>query len=231
MTWLLAWHRAPGMAISTDALVLSSQEVQAFGQVGELVQALSAQLAGEADRIEQARTRACEAGWQAGWAAGLEEARTQATRDLAHTLQGLARQAQAEHQALQEAVLTLSLLVIQRMACGLAPEVVLSALLRQALAQQLPPGPLTIRLHSGVLDGVRSRWEQEGIETSCDWRADDALGLLDCVIETPAGRLLAGLPAQIDRTDALLRTALARHAGAPAPARAAKQVLQETEAP
>lgn len=233
MTWLLAWHREPGVAVSTDAQVLSSQEVQAFEQVGDVVRTLSSQLADEVARIEDARARASEAGWQAGWAAGLEEARSQSARDLADTLQRLSSQARAEQQALQEAVLTLALLVIKRMACSLAPEVILAALLRQAMTQQLPNGRLAIRLHPDVLDGVRAcPDDQGGTLASCDWHADDTLGLLDCVIETPAGRLLAGLPDQMDRIDTLLRTARARHAGEePLPARSGERRPQEAEVP
>jgi type III secretion protein L len=217
MTWLLAWHRAPGVSVSTDAQVLLPQDARAFGQVGDLVQALATHLAEEEARIEVARARAREAGWEAGWAAGQAEAREQAARALADTLQGLAMQAQADRQALQDAVLTLALLVIKRMACSLAPEAVLVALLRQVLAQQLPAGPVSIRLHPDLLDGVRAGWVlPDGMDRICDWRADDTLGALDCVVETPAGRLLAGLPAQLEQVERLLRTARACQAGTPA---------------
>ena len=101
----------------------------------------------------------------------------------------------------------------------------------QAAIGAAEAGAAVIHLHPDLLDRVRERWvattddplRAEGI----DWRPDEGLGPLDCVVESPAGCLLAGLPAQIERIDTLLRTTMAARTAVPMAQDALEPICKE----
>lgn len=231
VSWMLTWHQHKGLHVAGDELVLSPQQVPVFEQIQDLLVHLSDLLEREGERIAQATMKAQEAGFQAGLIQGSTQAQMQGAQSLADTLQNLRDAARVESQALQESVVTLSVLMLKRMVCELAPEDVLLAMLRRLVSQQIPMEAMVIHLHPDLLDSVRERWVAGTGGTSCeegvDWRADEDLGLLDCVVESAAGRLLAGLPTQIDRIDTLLRTTMVARPAAPMSLAAGKPTCRE----
>ena len=228
---MLTWHQHKGLHASGDDLVLSPQQVPMFEQIEDLLAHLSDLHEQESERIAQATTKAQESGFQAGLIQGRMQAQMQGAQALADTLQALRHTARMELRALQESVVTLSVLMLKRMVCELAPDDVLLAVLRRLATQQMPMDAAVIHLHPDLLDRVRERWvattddplRAEGI----DWRPDEGLGPLDCVVESPAGCLLAGLPAQIERIDTLLRTTMAARTAVPMAQDALEPICKE----
>lgn len=212
----VAVHRGTSLTLATDRLVLSAQEAQHFDAAQALALALEQLRDGEAQRIDAAYRAARAAGQAEGHAEGLRTAQREGAEQLADTLTAVGAQARAEHAALREAVLTLSLLIVRRMAASLSSAEVLAALAQQAfdrlVAEQAQPGgaesptACVVRLHGSLLTDVKARIEQRGaLPLAIEWRADDALAPLDCVIDTPSGRLLAGIEAQLERVQVVLR--------------------------
>ncbi len=211
-------HRAGGTALSTDRVVLAPPEVQRLADAQALADALAQLHRSEHQRIDAAQRAAHAAGHAQGLAEGLRLAQQQGAGQLAEALGRLAQQSQAEQRALREAVITLSLLIVRRIAAALPRVDLLATLARQALdhlaAEQAQrsdlaaasPSACVMRLHPGMLDAVRAQLERDGeLPVAVEWRADDQLAPLDCVLDTPGGRLLAGLEAQLERVQAVLR--------------------------
>jgi flagellar biosynthesis/type III secretory pathway protein FliH len=211
-------RRAGGPTLSTDRLVLAPPEVQRFADAHALADALAQLHDSEHQRIDAAQRAAHAAGHAQGLADGRRLAQQQGAGQLAEALGRLAQQSQVEQRALRDAVLTLSLLIVRRVAAELPRAQLLAALARQALdhvaAEQAQrgdfaaasPSACVVRLHPGVLDAVRAHLERDGASPAAiEWRADDQLEPLDCVLDTPGGRLLAGLEAQLERVQAVLR--------------------------
>jgi type III secretion protein L len=222
VTSFLLLHRHPALAVSADSAWVPAEQAEPLREALALAQQTGALLDAQAARVQQAEQAGRAAGHAEGLALGLRSAQQAGAEQLAQTLGLLNEQAQAQHAALREAVVSLSLLVVRRMAAQLAPQTVLAALAQQALDQLAgeaaaehggaPGKPLTVvRLHPSLLDAVRAKVSDPlpGASTgmTVQWRADDTLAPMDCVIDTPNGRLLAGLEAQLQRVQAVLSQA------------------------
>jgi len=218
----VALHRHAGLVLSTDRLVLPAADVQSFEAAHALAHALAALRDGEAQRLDAAHRAARAAGHAEGHAEGLRCAQEAGAEQLADAIAQLAAQAQADHAALRDAVLTLSLLVVRRVAPSLPRAELVAALAQQALDRLVTeqaqrrgaasPTACVVRLHRGLLAEVRACIERRGpLPLAIEWHADDHLAPLDCVVDTPGGRLLAGLEAQLERVQAVLRESA--HAG------------------
>jgi type III secretion protein L len=216
MTFLLL-HRDAQLALHSDGLVVGAQHSRALADALDAARALAQLRDSEAERLAAAQQAAEAAGHAAGLRQGRREAADAAARPLAHTLQTLAAQARSQQAALREAVPALALLVLRRLAATLPRDEVLVALLRQALDQigaELAPaggargGACVVHLHPDLLEPVRAQLDgDDAVGLSIEWRADATLAPLDCHIDLPAGRLLAGLEAQLAQVQAALREA------------------------
>jgi type III secretion protein L len=216
MTWL-AIHTDPQLAIASDALLVPAAQVPAFEDAVALAGELARLRDGEAQRIAQCLRDAHAQGLREGAAHARREAHAVAADRLAQTLGELELRAREQHAALRDAVLELGLLVLRRIAAQLGREEMLAALVVQVLdrldAEErqrhgLAPGTACVlRLHPELLDAVRRRVGERANELAIEWRADPGLDPLGCVIDTPAGRLLAGLDAQLEHVRAALRDA------------------------
>jgi type III secretion protein L len=211
----IAVHQRAGLTLATDRLVLPPDDVPAFDSAQQLAEALAALLDGERHRIDAARRAAHAAGHAEGLAEGLGRAQQAGAEQLAETLGALACQAQSDRVALRDAAIELSLLIVRRIAANLSRPELLAALAQQAIdhlaleqsqqAGAASPLACVVRLHPGLLAAVKSRLAPCGsASVSIEWRADDTLAPLDCVVDTPHGRLLAGLEAQLERVRAVL---------------------------
>ena len=219
MTWL-ALHTDPQLTLASDELLVPAVQVPAFGDAIALAQELARLRTTEAQRIEQRLAAAHAQGLREGLAQARREAHEAAAEQLAQTLGQLGLRAHEQHAALREAVLELSLLVVRRIAGELDREQVLAALAAQLLdrldAEErqrhglVAGSACVLRLHPEMLDTVRRRVAEQRADQpdpglAIEWRADASLDPLDAVIETPAGRLLGGLEAQLEHIRAVLR--------------------------
>lgn len=208
----VAIHHDAGLTLATDECVIAPSQVRACDDALALAQALRTLHDGEAQRIAAAVQVAQAEGHAQGLHQGQREAHAEAAQQLADTLAELVAAQQRQQVELRDAVVSLALLTVRRVASTLAREAVLGALLADAVDRMLADedagrgaAPRTIRLHPRMLGAVRASFESRAPALAVDWRADDTLGPLDCEIETSAGRVLAGLDAQLERIRELLR--------------------------
>ncbi|MCR5867122.1 MULTISPECIES: FliH/SctL family protein [Aquincola] len=200
----IAVHRSQLGSLAVGRPWLSADELTACGSAAALLARLQALvLAREAD-LAQAR----EAARQAGQAEGLAEALHRAGPALAQSWRQAADDAALQAEELREAAIALALQIVERIAAELAPADVVAALVRRA-AESLAPGqPAVLRLHPEVAAALQ-HLPEVAAGGPLQLRADPALALLDCVFDTPAGQLIAGLPAQLRRVGDRLQAAAA----------------------
>jgi type III secretion protein L len=213
----VALHHHDGLTLSSDSLLLPPQQVQRFETAHQLAEALALLRDTEHERLDAAQRAARAAGHAQGLAEGRRDAQDGAAEELSAVLQSLAVKSQADDAALRDAVLTLALLVVRRIAVRLPRQELLAALAEQAFdrvaAEQArhsgadSPLACVVRAHPDMLPALQAQIAQRGLQPTLaiEWRGDDSLAALDCVLETPSGRLLAGLEAQLERVRAALR--------------------------
>lgn len=195
----LALHRSESTSLATDSLWLSEGELTRADTARELLERLRAVLASRQAELAAAREQA----HQAGYAAGRHEALEAVAPRLADSWDQAARSAAADIDQLRQALVALSLQVVLRVADQLAPVDVVSALARRAAESLLPDSAAIVRVHPDVASAVRARLQ--GSAGVLDVRGDAQLGPFDCAFDTPAGQLLAGLPAQLARLARVLQ--------------------------
>lgn len=195
----LALHRSDATSLATSQLWLSEGELTRAATARELLDRLRALLASRQAELAHAREQA----QLEGYAAGRREALETLAPRLADQWDEAARSAGAELAALRQAVVALSLQVVQRIAEDLAPAGVVSALAARAAESLLPDSAAVVRVHPEVAAAVRARLS--GSAGVLEVRGDAQLGFFDCAFDTPAGQLLAGLPAQLARLSQLLQ--------------------------
>lgn len=203
----------PALSVLANQLIVPAADAPALADALSLAQRLQALLDGETARVQAAEKSGHAAGHAQGLADGARSAQASGAQALARTLSQVLAASQAQQAELRDAVLTVSLLIVRRMAAQLGPETVLRALIAQALDQLCsdglatgtPPDTLVLRLHPSWLAAVREQMAPTTEGLAIEWRADDSLGPMDCVIDTPQGRLLAGLPAQLERVQTTLQ--------------------------
>jgi type III secretion protein L len=192
-----AVHRGQHTSLATDDLWLSADDFShasnAAALLARLEQLCTAREAEQRDALEQARA--------AGHAQGRAEALASVAPRLIDAWDHASRSAQADVHALRGLVTALAVRVTERLAQDLAPADVVSALARRASENLLPDTAAVLRVHPDVAQAVRERVAKPPAQHSptavFEVRADAALGPLDCVFETPAGTLLAGLRDQL----------------------------------
>ena len=210
----LAVHRDASLALATDDPLLAPAQVRPFTDALALAATLRGLRDSEAQRIEIAVAAGRAQGHAEGLAQGLADAHEAAAESLADTLAQLLADARREEAELRAAVLSLALLVVRRVASTLERDAVLAALVSDALQRVLAldargrdarAAPCVLSLHPQLLGAVRQRIEARHPGLGVEWRGDATLAALDCVIETAAGRVLAGLEAQLEHIRAVLQ--------------------------
>ena len=198
MTYL-ALHRSDSTSLASNQLWLSEGELTRADTARELLERLRTVLATRQAELAAAREQAVAEGYAAGQAQALA---TVAPR-LSDAWDQAARSAQADVAALRAALVALSLQVVQRVADELAPADLVPALAARAAASLLPDSAAVVRVHPDVATAVRERLA--GASGVLEVRGDAQLGPFDCAFDTPAGQLLAGLPAQLARLSRVLQ--------------------------
>ena len=213
----LAVHRHANTSLATSRLWLTADEVSGCESVQAMLQRLERLTTEREAELTAARTQAV--------AEGREQGRREALASVAPRLldawDQAARSAAADAQALRDALVTLSLQVVQRIAAELAPADVVTALARRASESLLPDSAAVLRVHPDVAAAVRERMLAAPGDMSAspasaasltsavsgilEVRADPQLSPFDCAFDTAAGHLLAGLPAQLARLAAQLQ--------------------------
>jgi flagellar biosynthesis/type III secretory pathway protein FliH len=193
----LALHRGASTSLAVDRLWLGPEELTRAEDVRALLRRLEALAAAREQELAAARESARVEGRAEGRAQAIEAAAPR----LAAAWEQAARRAEADSHALRAAVVELALQLVQRLLAGMDRAQLAAALAARA-AEVLPPGePATVRVAPAVAGAVRARLAgTPALAVS----ADAALGEDDCVFETPAGRVVAGLAVQLARLRAEL---------------------------
>lgn len=198
----LALHRGSATSLATDQRWLSGDEFSHCSRSIDLLARLE-QLAATRSAELQAAHDAAVAN---GLAAGRRDALLQEAPRLWDAWDQAARSAQADVQALRAALVQLSLQVVQHIATELAPPDVLRALAARAAEALLPDSAAVVRVHPELAAAVRER--VAAMPGVLEVRGDAQLGRFDCVFDSPAGQLLAGLQQQLARLSAQLAVQL-----------------------
>ncbi len=201
----VAVHRAKNTSLATDQAWLASDDWSQCESARELLQRLEhVTLTREAELV-QARADARAQGHAQGVKEGRDEALKNESQRLWDAWQKAAASAQADAQALREALVTLSLQVVQHITAELSPADVVAALARRASESLLPPRAAVLRVHPELADAVRERLLNHCGGATLEVRADAKLRWHDCEFDTPAGQLLAGVQAQLGRVGAAMQ--------------------------
>ncbi|WP_200229267.1 FliH/SctL family protein [Rubrivivax gelatinosus] len=204
-----AVHVDPALSLATDTLLLPPQQAAAFDDALALAAALAALHAEEQARIAAAVAAGRAAGFEQGRCEAEAAVHEAAAQQLAARVQALVQRHDDELAALSRQVVELALLVLRRVAAELPAEELMAAVAQRLLAplqEAGADGGHLLRLHPALVEPVRARLQARGLHLAC--RADENLAPLDCVLDTPGGRLLAGLETQLQRVQAALQQRL-----------------------
>ena len=193
MSYLLTLHQDAALTLATTDRTVPAPQVQALETALELAASLQALTASACDAAAQAQQLAREQGHRDGYAVGLAQARDEAAVQLSAALQSLAQQHQHQREELRGALVTLATALVRCMAAALAPEQVVTALAQQAFEQVVPPQPVRLRLPPELLEPVRAQLARCDLPMPVQCVPDAELHGLDCIVESQAGALLAGL--------------------------------------
>jgi flagellar biosynthesis/type III secretory pathway protein FliH len=196
----VALHRGPNTLLAARRLWLGAGEASALADASELLARIEAVLAAREDELARSREAAAAEGREAG----RREALAAGAQALASSWQRAADEAALQAAALHDAVLALALQVVQRIVGELAPADVMAALAERAGLALLPPRRAVVRVHPEVAAAVQARLAALA-DAKLDVRSDASLALYDCEFETPAGRVIAGLPDQLARVHQALQ--------------------------
>lgn len=203
----IALHRADRTSLATDQGWLGREDWSHCESARELLQGLEHLSRTRELELAQAKEQARTEGHAQGLQQGRDEALKLESQRLWQAWEAAAGAAQQDMQALREALVTLSLQVVQHITEQLAPADVVAALARRASEQLLPPRAAVVRVHPQLADAVRERLLGSGAAAQLEVRADARLRWQDCEFDTPAGQLLAGVQAQLGRVNKALQGA------------------------
>lgn len=193
MSYLLTLHQDATLTLATTERTVPAQQVQALESALDLAAALQTLTSSARDAAAQAQQAACEQGHRDGFAAGLAQAHHEAAGQIAAALQSLAQQHQHQREELRSALVTLATAMVRCIASALAPDQVVTALALQAFEQVVPPQPVRLRLPTELVEPVRAQLATRELPMPVQCLADTEIHGLDCVVESQAGALLAGL--------------------------------------
>ena len=206
MSYLLILHRDAELALSTSDPLVPAEQLTALQDALALATRLSELLASRQQQLAQAESQARERGEQAGHAAGVAAARQEGAAALANALADLARTQLAQREELRHALVTLATAMVRGMAAELAPATVLAGLANRAFEHVIPPQAVRLRLPLDMVESVRAQLAERELAMPVQCMGDPDLHGLQCVVESAAGVLLAGLDDVLARTTQLLET-------------------------
>ena len=192
MSFLLL-HADVAGTLLTDDPVVPRTEVAPLRDALTLLDAAGSARARAEAISEAAAAAARRDGQVAGEAQGLADAQAAIGAELLR----LAEEAAAQEAAQRGDVVRLAMAVVRRIAGDLGEELV-AGLAEQAAAALAAESQATVRVHPSARDAVARRLAAHARVRVED---DPALTATECVIETPLGRTIAGLEAQLGQIE------------------------------
>lgn len=200
MSYLLTLHHDAHLTLATTDPVVPAAQLAPLQDALALAQRLSQLIASQADTVAEAAAQARTQAEQTGHAAGQARAQADNAVALADTLAQIA-QAQAEQrEELRAALVALASAMLHRMVAELPAPQVLAGLAERAFDHVVPPQPVRLRLPPALVEPVRAELALRELAVPVQCSADAQLHGLQCVVESAAGTLLAGLDDVLART-------------------------------
>jgi flagellar assembly protein FliH len=206
MSYLLTLHHDAELTVSTTAPLVPAEQLPSLQDALALAARLSELLASRQQQLADAEHQARERGQQTGHAAGIATARQEGAAALASTLADLARTQLEQRDELRQSLITLAAAMVRSMTAELAPANVLAALAQRAFEHVIPPQPVRLRLPLDLVEPVRTQLLEYEVAMPVQCMGDPDLHGLQCIVESSAGMLLAGLDDVLARTTQLLET-------------------------
>jgi len=206
MSYLLTLHHDAELTVSTTEPLVPAAQLTSLQDALALATRLSELLASREQKLAEAEREARARGEQAGHAAGTAAARQEGAAALANTLADLAQAQFAQREELRQALVTLAVAMVRSMTAELAPATVLAALAQRAFEHVIPPQPVRLRLPLDLVESVRAKLAEHEVIMPVQCMGDPDLSGLQCVVESTAGTLLAGLDDVLARTTQALET-------------------------
>ena len=231
MTYLLTLHHRPPLSVATTSPVVPADQIAPLQDALALADRLSALLADEQAALARAQAEGRAAGEATGYASGQSRALHEGAHALAEQLQRIATEQAAQRDELRQALVALASGMVRRIAADLAPAQVLAALAERAFDHVVPAQPVRLRVPAALLEPVRAQLAQRELALPVQCSADDSLHGLQCVVESAAGTLLAGLDDVLNRTTQALETSLRTRAQIEQDAGAAARHTENAAAP
>lgn len=182
--------------IATGSRILRREDYAALCDASALVEAAHARVAA----IEEAAT-------ERGFARGLDEARRLACRDVGE----LHAESLAAIHGMRERLASLAAGMAARVLARADRRWLYEAALQEAMAALGDTGLIDMRVHPDELDVARAalaRLERElGVAPAIRLRAGDDVAPGDCVADTPAGSVRAGIAMLVEAVEAAARRA------------------------
>jgi len=185
-------HANKSMQMAAGGAVVPAGEVAEFKDALECAQSLSALLASERKRIDEAVAQAKAQGYEQG----LVQARAEVEADFSDAVARCAADFELHQQASRQAVATLAMAVVRKVAPALGVESLVPGLVQHAVASLAGEHAIQIRVHPAALPSARQRLDELEVEIAL--MADESLERFDCVIDTTHGQLVAGLEDQLE---------------------------------
>lgn len=190
MTYLLL-HQGLAATLLTDDDIVPAKDVPALRQSLDVLE--------EAERrLGAAEEQAAAVGERAqaeGLAEGLRRGEEKAAAEVARRLFDLEVES-VRHRAVQrDEAAKLAVEIVRRIAGDLGAEAMIAALAEKAASELAPDTPAIVRVAPGARERVSTRLERFGQLTVV---GDPMLDELDCVVETSAGVIRAGLNTQLE---------------------------------
>jgi flagellar assembly protein FliH len=207
MSFLLTLHSDADLALSTTEPLVPAGQLTWLQDALALAQGLSELLASQQQRLADAESQARERGEQQGHAAGAAAASQEGAAALADALADLTQAQLAQREELRQALVTLAAAMVRSITAELAPATVLAALAQRAFEHVIPPQAVRLRLPLDMVEPVHAQLaERDDMAMPVQCIGDPELHGLQCVVESAAGVLLAGLDDVLARTTQSLET-------------------------
>lgn len=195
----IAVHRTADTSLACAAVPLTPDEVTACTDAAELLQALQRLHDTRRAALDTATDEARAAGYAAGRLEALQVAGPRLLQAWEDAAARMAAQMEEVEHAWRRSVIDWGCAIVQHIAESLAPAEVVAALAARALQALPAERHAVVRVHPEVAAVVRDRLAANAAIGTLDVQGDPALDWSDCHIDTPAGRWLAGLHAQLAR--------------------------------
>lgn len=184
--------------LSSKNLVIPAAHVKSFDTAIECAEEMRKMLEQEQARVDTA----AQVARQEGFAQGHLEGKQVVEAAFADVVEQMIHERHAQQEAARDAVCSLALAVVRKLAASLGAHEMVPALLEQALTSLMPDRFASVRVHPDLVEAVRARLPDLGYPIEVV--GDDGLEPFGCVLDHPQGQQVVSLETQLSVIGAAL---------------------------